>query len=76
MNFPLRQGCHADAKFVYQFLFRRAKHATMKTSSAARLGWPLFLAAAQSSWARPPTEADFLAGTITADEIGQFFRWA
>ena len=66
------QSCHHRAKFVYQFLEGRAKHAAMKSIIIMGIGLGL-LGIGGGVWARTPNEADLLAGTLTADEIGTFF---
>jgi hypothetical protein len=68
-----RQSCHQPAKFVYQFLMGRAKHAAMK-SIIIMVICMAALALGEGVWARTPTEADLLAGTLTAEEIGTFFE--
>lgn len=72
MTFPLRQKCHIADRFVYQKLSTRYRRPTTNRKGKmtslylifAMLIFPLF------SSAKALTETELLAGTLTAEQIG------
>jgi len=72
MKCPLRQSCHGHDKFVYLISKLRDKHAAMFKLSlfiTTLLGMT-----ATCAWAKPASEADLIAATETAHEIGLFLQ--